>query len=112
SATRLLRVTIRAHYRRPAPNETLDASFFQMAHFPEAHGGRQLVSVQVHDPSAQLVLSDDASPHEVSAAQLTSRERSLFEEQPGGLIFENGDSLVSIRALLVPATPQFHADVQ
>src|SRR4029079_10035451 len=93
------------------PNEALDASFFQMAHFPEARGGRQLGSVQVHDPSAQLVLSDDASPNEISAAQLSARERSLFEEPPDGQILENGDSLANIRALLAPATPQYHADV-
>lgn len=112
SASRPLRVIIRAHYRRPASNEALDVSFFRLAKFPETLGGRQLVSVQVHDSSSQLVLSDDATPLAVSAAQLTARERSLFEEPLGGLIFENDNSLSNIRASLVPATARYQADVR
>jgi hypothetical protein len=107
-----LRLVIRAHYRRPANNTVLDNSFLRLASIQEARGGRQLVSVQVHDPGARLAVTNPERLPQIPSEQLSSRDRSLLEEQPGPLILEEQPALTHFHAKLSPAAPRYDADIR
>lgn len=111
SSTRRLRLTIRAHCRRPANQELLDETFFQLARICDARGGNQFVSVQVHDPGALLALHGGEQSDLLLHQPLSSYHQSLFEQQPGPQIFKRAPTLAGLRAMLAPATPQYHAEV-
>ncbi len=107
-----LRLVIRAHYRRPANNTALDGSFLHLASIQDSRGGRQLISVQVHDPGARLAVANPERLPQISAEQLSPRDRSLLEEQPGPLILEEQAALAHFHATLAAATPRYEADIR
>jgi hypothetical protein len=107
SIARPLRVTVRAHARRPAMNELLDGNYFRFAQFPDARGSRQLLSVDVWDPHVRFE-QRGKSPHSVvNDDELSAQDHSLFEG-PASPIYQLSPE---IKGTLVAAKAQYRADV-
>ncbi len=109
--TRPLRLTVRAHFRRPALERPLDEDFFRLATFPDAREGRRLTAVRVADPTTELRLSGDEQLARLAPGDLTPAELRLFETPPSGLLFEAGDAAEALRGQLAQTAPRYRAEV-
>jgi hypothetical protein len=111
TASRPLRLVIRAHYRRPANGQPLGESLFRLATFPDARDCRRLVAVRVADPAAELRLGGRDHLERLDPAQLSPADARLFESPPGGMLFLPTAGGERFAAVLQPTTARYRADV-
>ena len=107
---RPLRLTLRAHHRRPPIDEFLPPSFFSLATLKGVRDSRRLVAWQVTDPAAQLHLAGDDRLHRLDPALLQPAEMRLFDAPPRGMLFEVDQAAESLRGRLVPASGNYRLD--
>lgn len=108
---RPLRLTLRAHFRRPPPGQPLGEGVFQPLSFPEAASVQRWIAVRVEDTAAELRLEGDERFQRLEEKDLTLTQRQLFEQPPSGLLLATSDPTATARAILDPATARYEAEL-
>ena len=110
-AGRPLRVTLRAHFRRPPPGQPLAEGCLQPLGFPDAFSLKRWIAVRVDDTAAELRLDDDERLRRIEEKDLTPAERQLFEQPPSGLLLTTSDPAATARLTLEAATGRYNAEL-
>jgi|GEM_PF-5340243 len=111
-AGRPVRLTVRAHRRRPPMEQWLPDGFFSIVQLAHVRNSRRLLAWQTTDPTAQLILAGDEQLVRLDPSQLASSDQRLFEAPPVGELISYEQANESLRAKLVAAVPRFHADLR
>lgn len=110
-AGRPLRVTLRAHFRRPPAGQPLAEGFLQPLSFPDARSLHRWIAVQVEDTAAELRLDEDERLRRIEDKDLAPAQRQLFEQPPAGLVLFTTDPTATARATLEAATARYRAEL-
>ncbi|MCI0362210.1 MAG: hypothetical protein L0211_27335 [Planctomycetaceae bacterium] len=109
---RPVRLTVRAHHRRPPIDQWLPDDFFSIVQLADVRTSRKLLAWQVADPTARLILAGDEQLARQDPSQLAPNDRRLFETPPVGELIATDQSTEALRARLVASLPRFHADLK
>ncbi len=110
-AGRPIRLTIRAHHRRPPADEWLPHSFYSFVSLHGVRDSRRLVTWQVTDPAVQLNLAGDDQLHRLDPNLLQPVELRLFDAPPRGMLFEVDQAAESLRGRLVQTSGSYRLDI-
>ena len=107
-ADRKLRLTIRAHCRRPSNEEGLSIALLRLAQLRDADQVRKLAAVEVLDSALQLQPAGDVDLEQLSPAQLPEDERRLLPSA-GNLLFVDDERADGLQLMLERRRARFAA---